>query len=94
MLFRSTTARRIVTVAQGIEKTGLVPKLRMKDGAPYRTDGGNYIYDCAFDAISNPRLLATALSNVPGVVEHGLFIGLATRVVLAGPDGARVLERR
>ena len=46
-----------------------------KDGAPFLTDQGNYILDCAFGSIQEPEVLAFALKRVPGVVEHGLFLG-------------------
>jgi ribose 5-phosphate isomerase A len=88
-----TTTRRIAAVAAGLGKASLLPKLRAKDGAPFITDSGNVIYDCAFEKIPDPRLLALALSSIPGVVEHGLFIGIAKRAILAAPDGVRVLER-
>ena len=52
--------------------------LREKDGALFKTDSGNLIYDCAFGAIQNAPKLAAAISAVPGVVEHGLFIGIAS----------------
>lgn len=62
--------------------------LRMGDGdSPFLTDGGHYIYDCALGTINDPEALAQALLNVPGVVEHGLFLGYATAAVLAGEDG-------
>ncbi|MBT7642662.1 MAG: ribose-5-phosphate isomerase RpiA [Rhodobiaceae bacterium] len=56
-------------------------------GAPFITDGGHYIYDCALGTINDAEALAQALLNVPGVVEHGLFLGYATAAVLAGTDG-------
>jgi ribose 5-phosphate isomerase A len=69
--------------------------LRMKDGAPYKTDGGNVIYDCAFGSIRNPAALATALKAITGVVEHGLFIGLASTLVIAHtPENVEVIERK
>jgi ribose 5-phosphate isomerase A len=62
--------------------------LRMGDGdSPFLTDGGHYIYDIALGTINDPEALAQALLNVPGVVEHGLFLGYATAAVLAGEDG-------
>lgn len=67
--------------------------LRTKNGAPYRTDSGNVIYDCPFGAIADAPALAAALSAVTGVVEHGLFIGLATTLILAGPKGVKLIER-
>ncbi|WP_300527905.1 ribose-5-phosphate isomerase RpiA [Maricaulis sp.] len=69
-------------------------QLRRKgDGlAPFITDGGNYILDCACDAIPDARAVDHALKAIPGVVEHGLFINLA-RVVIVGEDNqARVME--
>ena len=50
--------------------------LRQRDGAMFKTDSGNVIYDCAFGVIQNAAKLAAAITAVPGVVEHGLFIGL------------------
>jgi ribose 5-phosphate isomerase A len=67
--------------------------LRQRDGATFRTDGGNVIYDCAFGAIQNAARLAAAISAVPGVVEHGLFIGLATTLLIAGPGDTEVITR-
>jgi ribose 5-phosphate isomerase A len=54
------------------------------------SDGGNYLLDCAFGAIPAPEGLAERLNAIPGVVEHGLFIGLATAVISAGPDEIKV----
>jgi ribose 5-phosphate isomerase A len=68
-------------------------RLRQKDGAPFKTDSGNLIYDCAFGAIQNAPKLAAALSTVPGMVEHGLFIGIATILLIAGPGEVEVIER-
>jgi ribose 5-phosphate isomerase A len=62
------------------------------DGQPFLTDGGNYIYDCAFRRIEEPELLDEALKVVPGVVENGLFLGLADMAILAGPQGLEVIE--
>jgi len=71
-------------VAKKIESLGASVKLRTKpDGSPYLTDNGNQILDCSFGKIENPSALALALSNTPGIIEHGLFIGLAS-VVLVG----------
>jgi ribose 5-phosphate isomerase A len=68
-------------------------QLRQKDGAPFKTDSGNLIYDCAFGAIQNAPKLATAISAVPGMVEHGLFIGIATTLLIAGPGEVEVITR-
>ena len=65
---------------------------RSKDGQVFVTDGGHFILDVAMGAIENPAILATRLAAVPGVVEHGLFIGLAQMAIIAGPDGVEVLR--
>jgi ribose 5-phosphate isomerase A len=67
--------------------------LRRARGAEeaFVTDGGHYILDCAFGAIQEPEALAAALSAIPGVVDHGLFIGLASVAILAAEDGVRIL---
>jgi len=67
--------------------------LRHRDGAVFKTDGGNVIYDIAFGAIQSAPKLATAISAVPGVVEHGLFIDIATTLLIAGPGDIAVIER-
>ena len=89
-----TTASRIVAVAHALGYAHLTPKLRMKDGQPFRTDSGNVIYDCPFGEIADAPALAAALSAVTGVVEHGLFVGLASHLVIAGASGVRVIERK
>jgi ribose 5-phosphate isomerase A len=69
--------------------------LRTKaDGNPFLTDGGNYIFDCAFGAIDDPESLDEALKFIPGVVENGLFLGIADVAILGGPDGVAVIEAR
>ena len=65
-----------------------------KDGHVFVTDGGHWIVDAQLGRIADPASLAKALSAIPGVVEHGLFIGLASSAVLAGGEGIRVIERR
>ncbi|MFN9925532.1 MAG: ribose-5-phosphate isomerase RpiA [Phenylobacterium sp.] len=71
---------------------GMAPVLRRREGQPVRTDGGNVIYDVACGTIPEPALLAAALKGVTGVVEHGLFLDLADRALIGGPDGVRELE--
>jgi ribose 5-phosphate isomerase A len=69
-------------------------KLRIgKDGHPFVTDGGHWLLDAALERITDPARLANLLNAIPGVVEHGLFIGMANTVILAGTDGVRVVER-
>ena len=70
------------------------PELRTKpDGSPYTTDEGNYIYDCAFGPIAEPEELAAELHARSGIVEHGLFLGMADDVIIAGQNGLRHLQR-
>jgi ribose 5-phosphate isomerase A len=63
-------------------------------GKPFTTDSGNYILDCAFGRIEKPEALDQALKGIPGVVENGLFLGIASVAIVAGPAGIEVLERR
>jgi ribose 5-phosphate isomerase A len=69
------------------------PKPRMKDGAPFRTDAGNIIYDVACGSIADPRALDLEMRSIPGVVETGLFIARADVVLVAGEDGVKRLAR-
>ncbi len=69
-------------------------KLRLAaDGKPFLSDSGNYILDCAFGRIPDPEALDEGLKLVPGVVENGLFLGIADPPINAGPDGIEVIER-
>ena len=69
-------------------------KLRLADdGRPFVTDSGNFIIDCAFGRIDQPEALDEALKLIPGVVENGLFLGLADAAIIAGPEGVVVLGR-
>jgi len=76
-----------------LERTGARPQMRQRSGAPYITDEGNYILDCIYDRIASPQELAAALKAIPGVVEHGLFLGMVHCTVIAAPQGVRVVER-
>jgi ribose 5-phosphate isomerase A len=81
-------------VKKRILAMGADAKLRMdSNGKPYLTDENNYIFDCHFGQISDPDGLARTLSDMPGVVEHGLFIGMAS-IVLLGTEGEVVELRR
>jgi ribose 5-phosphate isomerase A len=63
------------------------PRLRLRDGAPWRTDAGNLIYDVACGAIDDPHALDLALHAIPGVVETGLFVRRADVVIVASERG-------
>jgi len=77
-------------VAKKISALGADVRLRMANGRPYVTDENNYILDCRFGEIPDPEALSRRLSDMPGVVEHGLFIGMASTLVLA--KGSEILE--
>jgi len=69
---------------------GFTPKLRMaKDGGIYLTDEGNYILDCWSTGIAEPESTAAEIRSIVGVVEHGLFLGMATMALVGGEDGVR-----
>jgi len=73
-----------------LEKLGLHPQLRRrKDGAPYLTDQNNYIFDCHIGKIISPWKLAQQLEDIAGLVEHGLFLSMATKVIVG--KGERVV---
>ncbi|MFW5939235.1 MAG: ribose-5-phosphate isomerase RpiA [Halolamina sp.] len=79
-------------VGDAVESAGGDPTLRAaerKDG-PVVTDNGNLVLDCAFGEISDPNGLARTLSATPGVVEHGLFVGLADEIHVGGDEGVEV----
>ncbi|SFC29268.1 ribose 5-phosphate isomerase A [Bosea sp. CRIB-10] len=81
-------------VAAAIASSGAHGELKLRkrpDGSTLLTDGGHYILDAHLGRIELPEVLGLALNQVPGVVEHGLFLGLATAAFLAGSDGVRVL---
>jgi len=80
-------------VKKKIETLGAVVGLRMgADGNPFLTDENNHILDCRFGQIRDADGLARQLSDMPGVVEHGLFIGMASVVLVA--NGSEVVELR
>jgi ribose 5-phosphate isomerase A len=86
----ATTAARIDGVLADL---GLAVRaqLRVKGGAPVRTDGGNIIYDAPCQAIADPAALARALKALTGVVEHGLFLDLAERALIGTDEGVITL---
>nr|WP_274528337.1 ribose-5-phosphate isomerase RpiA [Paenibacillus piscarius] len=74
------------TVAD-LAKLGCKPELRRSGDGLYKTDNGNYIADCHFGAIASAPELALSLQRIPGVVEHGLFIGIASIAIIGKSDG-------
>ncbi len=85
------TRRAVAAAIASAGASGQLVLRKRPDGEVLLTDGGHYILDAHLGRIELPEVLALALSQVPGVVEHGLFIGLATAAFLAGADGVRVL---
>ena len=80
-------------VVKKIEELGAEVKLRRgADGSPYLTDEDNYILDCRFGQIPDADGLGRQLSDMPGIVEHGLFIGMASVVLVA--SGSEIVELR
>jgi ribose 5-phosphate isomerase A len=91
----------LAATRRGIEKafaasgvSGQMAVRKGKDGHVFVTDGGHWIVDAHLERITDAPRLAGSLNAIPGVVEHGLFIGLASTAVLAGAQGIRVVERR
>ncbi len=88
------TAKRMAAAIKALGYGDVPMTLRRKADAVYKTDNGNVIYDVAFGpVIAETAKLAFALSCVPGVVEHGLYIGICTKLVIARPEGIEVIER-
>lgn len=85
----------VATQERFFHQLGARPRQRLTNtGEPVVTDGGNYLVDCSFpDGIGDPAALELRLNNRPGVVENGLFIGLAHHVVLAARNGTEILSR-
>jgi ribose 5-phosphate isomerase A len=84
------TRRAVLKV---LEDLGLPQKLKLRGGetAPFVTDGGHFILDAHLDSIPGAGTLAARLVAIPGVVEHGLFIDLATKAYVAGADGVKTV---
>lgn len=78
--------------AQALAALGAEPVLRSGEEGPFVTDNGHYILDCRFPEIRDPTALAIQMKTLPGVLEHGLFLGLADAVLVGTPEG--VMTRR
>jgi ribose 5-phosphate isomerase A len=84
-------------IARAFAESGVSGQMLLrkgKDGHVFVTDGGHWIVDAHLGRITDAPRLAALLNAIPGVVEHGLFIGLASTVILAGSQGIRIVERR
>lgn len=92
--FGFTATRLAVEKAiTSIQRPGPLSLRKGKDGHPFVTDGGHWIIDAALERIDDPKAMAHALSGIPGVMEHGLFVGLAQMAIISGPDGIKIIER-
>lgn len=85
------TQLAIAETGKSLDLEGSI-ELRMAGTQTFITDGGHFILDASFGRIPDPRALSEALHDIPGVVEHGLFLGLATRVIIAGPEKTEILN--
>ncbi len=88
------TAKKVfdALVRSGVEQPKVTVREGLRTGHPLVTDGGNHIIDCQCGVIPDPEATAARLSAIPGVVEHGLFIGLARTVIFGTADGVDVIE--
>jgi ribose 5-phosphate isomerase A len=89
----TATARATEAAIADAGCPGTVTVRKAQNGHAFVTDGGHWLLDARTQRIADPKALAARLCLVPGVLEHGLFIGLARTVILAGPDGVRRVER-
>lgn len=87
------TVHMLRTVHPAAGRPGGLKQRQDKDGHAFVTDGGHWIVDLALGRIDDPPALAHALSGIPGVMGHGLFIGLAQMAIVAGQDGVKLIER-
>src|SRR6516165_8240060 len=86
----AATRRAVEAAAAACGCPGPVVQRCTAGGQPFVTDGGHHLLDASLGQIPDPRALAARLAEIPGVAEHGLFIGLATVAILAGPDGLQL----
>jgi ribose 5-phosphate isomerase A len=75
-----------------LKALGGLPRLRASDGTLFKTDNGNFIFDCDFGFIENAGELENAINMIPGVVENGLFVGMADKVITVDKQGELVIR--
>jgi len=78
------------SVAARLKEQGLQPELR----PDFVTDNGNVILDCSYEALNDLHGIAARLNGIPGVMEHGLFLDIATAVIIGTPEGAKTIRRK
>jgi ribose 5-phosphate isomerase A len=83
----TATRNMVIAMAADAGCEGEITLRQAPDGKPFITDSGNYILDCAFGKIEDPEDLDEALKLIPGVVENGMFLGIADLAIVAGADG-------
>jgi len=88
----TATRNMVVALAADAGCEGEITLRKGSDGKPFITDSGNFILDCAFGTISDPEDLDEALKLIPGVVENGMFLGIADLAIVAGADGISLVE--
>jgi ribose 5-phosphate isomerase A len=89
----AATRRAVEKAIAAIGRPGVLNLRLGKDGHAFVTDGGHWIIDAALGRIDDPEAMAHALAGVPGVMEHGLFVGLAQMAIIGGSDGIKIVER-
>lgn len=87
------TLKAVEKTIAAVQRGGPLKQRMGKDGHAFVTDGGHWIIDAQLGRIDDPKALAHALSGIPGVMEHGLFVGMAQLVIVAGANGVRLVER-
>jgi ribose 5-phosphate isomerase A len=87
------TRQAIEAAANAAGSSGAITLRKSRDGLAFVTDSGHWILDAGLQRIRDPKFLADRLVAIPGVVEHGLFLGLARMAIIGGPQGARIVER-
>jgi ribose 5-phosphate isomerase A len=87
------TLRAVAAATAAAGASGPVLLRRDEDGHAFVTDSGHWIVDAALGRIADPAELGSRLAAIAGVVDHGLFVGVAKTAVIAGPAGVRVVER-
>jgi ribose 5-phosphate isomerase A len=88
----AATRRAVEAAAAASGCPGPAAPRQTREGHAFVTDGAHLILDAALARIPQPDALARRLAAIPGVVEHGLFIGLAQIAIIAGPGGVRIVE--
>ncbi|MEG9861959.1 MAG: ribose-5-phosphate isomerase RpiA [Parvularculales bacterium] len=86
------TARAIQICLKELNLPDKVALRKREDNRPYITDGGNHIYDCYVNEITSPASLAVSLDAIPGVLGHGLFIGMVAKAMIANAEGIHIME--